>query len=152
MFGSRLSRSLRSCWRRYDWECGSHAFSAVPAGNAALAEHVQFNLAKQVVIDICVLIISNSSSPDVVCKSVGYINDGPQLQSAAEEEAVLKNPAAILYGADDLRYMDHPLPDVIAPGHVRIQMRAVGICGSDVHFYKKVCGWTLMLLEDFPYM
>ena len=65
--------------------------------------------------------------------------------SAAEAE--LRNPAAVLYGPNDLRFEEHDLAEEIAPGHVRVQMRAVGICGSDVHFYKKVC-LQLRTLED----
>lgn len=49
-----------------------------------------------------------------------------------------RNPAAVLHGIDDIRFQDMPLPDQVADGHVRVQMRAVGICGSDVHYYKKV--------------
>ena len=49
-----------------------------------------------------------------------------------------RNPAAVLHGIDDIRFEDMPLPDRVADGHVRVQMRAVGICGSDVHYYKKV--------------
>lgn len=49
-----------------------------------------------------------------------------------------RNPAAVLHGIDDIRFEDMPLPDQVADGHVRVQMRAVGICGSDVHYYKKV--------------
>ena len=48
-----------------------------------------------------------------------------------------RNPAAVLYGIDDIRFQNMPLPDRVAEGHVRVQMRAVGICGSDVHYYKK---------------
>jgi len=36
-----------------------------------------------------------------------------------------------------MRYEDHSLAERIAPGHVRVRIRALGICGSDVHFYKK---------------
>lgn len=32
----------------------------------------------------------------------------------------------------------HPCADEIGPGQVRIQIKAVGICGSDVHFWKHV--------------
>ena len=56
---------------------------------------------------------------------------------AVQEQAGLENPAAVLYSANDLRYEHHHIPTDIPPGHVRVQMRAVGICGSDVHFYKK---------------
>ena len=57
---------------------------------------------------------------------------------AAQEQAGVDNPAAILYGANDLRYEHHHMPAAIPAGHVRVLMRAVGICGSDVHFYKQV--------------
>ncbi|DBB16215.1 TPA: hypothetical protein ACH3X3_014542 [Trebouxia sp. C0006] len=48
----------------------------------------------------------------------------------------LCDPAAMLHGAGDLRFEDLPMADEVAPNHVRVQMRAVGICGSDVHFFK----------------
>ena len=57
---------------------------------------------------------------------------------AVQEQAGVNNPAAVLYSANDMRYENHHIPAEIPPGHVRVQMRAVGICGSDVHFYKKV--------------
>ncbi len=46
-----------------------------------------------------------------------------------------RNPAAVLHGAN---LEDMPLPDQVAEGLVRVQMRGVGICGSDVHFMKLV--------------
>ncbi|KAL0038110.1 hypothetical protein WJX79_003238 [Trebouxia sp. C0005] len=49
-----------------------------------------------------------------------------------------RNPAAMLHGASDLRLEDTPLPDQVAQGLVRVQMRSVGICGSDVHFMKHI--------------
>ena len=58
--------------------------------------------------------------------------------AAAEIPDSWRNPAAVLHGIDDIRFEDVPLPDKVADGHVRVQMRAVGICGSDVHYYKKV--------------
>jgi len=58
--------------------------------------------------------------------------------AAAEVPDSWRNPAAVLHGIDDIRFEDVPLPDTVADGHVRVQMRAVGICGSDVHYYKKV--------------
>ena len=57
--------------------------------------------------------------------------------AAAEIPDSWRNPAAVLHGVDDIRFEDVPLPDKVADGHVRVQMRAVGICGSDVHYYKK---------------
>ena len=38
----------------------------------------------------------------------------------------------------DLLLEDMPLPDQVADGLVRVQMRSVGICGSDVHFVQHV--------------
>ncbi len=58
--------------------------------------------------------------------------------AAADIPDSWRNPAAVLHGIDDIRFEDVPLPDKVADGHVRVQMRAVGICGSDVHYYKKV--------------
>ncbi|DBA87810.1 TPA: hypothetical protein ACH3X1_004809 [Trebouxia sp. C0004] len=57
--------------------------------------------------------------------------------AAAEIPNSWRNPAAVLHGIDDIRFEDVSLPDKVADGHVRVQMRAVGICGSDVHYYKK---------------
>ena len=57
--------------------------------------------------------------------------------AAAEIPDSWQNPAAVLHGIDDIRFEDVPLPGKVADGHVRVQMRAVGICGSDVHYYKK---------------
>eukprot|EP00877_Chromochloris_zofingiensis_P014657 jgi/Chrzof1/9445/Cz04g03110.t1 len=47
------------------------------------------------------------------------------------------NDAAVLYGIDDLRFESFPLNNTVAPGHVRVAIKAVGICGSDVHYLKK---------------
>uniref|UniRef100_A0A1D2A890 Enoyl reductase (ER) domain-containing protein n=1 Tax=Auxenochlorella protothecoides TaxID=3075 RepID=A0A1D2A890_AUXPR len=57
----------------------------------------------------------------------------PQTRSMATS---LINHAVVLHGKDDLRYEEWPLSDEIGPGQVRIQIKAVGICGSDVHFWK----------------
>ena len=55
--------------------------------------------------------------------------------------------AAVLYGQKDLRYDDYPMPEM-KPGHVKIRVRACGICGSDIprvlgtaaHFFPIVLG------------
>ena len=55
--------------------------------------------------------------------------------------------AAVLHGQNDIRYEDYPMPE-LKSGHVRICVRACGICGSDVprvlgtaaHFYPIVLG------------
>jgi L-iditol 2-dehydrogenase len=47
----------------------------------------------------------------------------------------MNNVAAVLYGVRDLRVEDYPMP---APGpkEVLVEIRSVGICGSDVHYYE----------------
>lgn len=55
--------------------------------------------------------------------------------------------AAVLYGNEDIRYVDWDTP-VCGPGKVKVHVRATGICGSDVprvlhhgaHFYPIVLG------------
>lgn len=49
-----------------------------------------------------------------------------------------RNPAAVLHGINDLRYENFPLPSQLQAGAVRVKMKSVGICGSDVAFLKKV--------------
>jgi L-iditol 2-dehydrogenase len=45
------------------------------------------------------------------------------------------NPSAVLYGPHDVRIEDRPVPKP-APGQVLVEIAAVGICGSDVHYYE----------------
>eukprot|EP00897_Mesotaenium_endlicherianum_P003432 jgi/Mesen1/3116/ME000184S02183 len=47
------------------------------------------------------------------------------------------NLAAWLYGVDDLRILPFSL-EPLGPNDVKIQMKAVGICGSDVHYLKRM--------------
>ena len=54
-----------------------------------------------------------------------------------------RNPAAVLHGTNDLRFEDHPLPDEVPSELVRVQMRSVGICGSDVHLLKQVSEYLI---------
>lgn len=44
--------------------------------------------------------------------------------------------AAVLYGPRDLRIVDVPKPEKIGPHEVLVKVGAVGICGSDVHYFK----------------
>ena len=37
-----------------------------------------------------------------------------------------------------MRFENFPLPDRTPSGNVRIEIKAVGICGSDVHYWRKV--------------
>lgn len=46
----------------------------------------------------------------------------------------MNNPSAVLYATHDLRIEDRPIPEP-GPHEVLVNIRAVGICGSDVHYY-----------------
>ncbi len=48
----------------------------------------------------------------------------------------MPNKAAVLYAVHDLRIEQRPIPDP-APGEVLVEMRSVGVCGSDVHYYNE---------------
>lgn len=45
--------------------------------------------------------------------------------------------AAVLQGVEDLVIKDIPEPQKVPPGHVKVAVKAVGICGSDVHYYRE---------------
>ena len=45
------------------------------------------------------------------------------------------NPSAVLYGPHDVRIEDRPMPRPAA-GEVLVEIAAVGICGSDVHYFE----------------
>lgn len=47
-----------------------------------------------------------------------------------------KRKAAIFYGVDDIRIEKIEMPKV-SPNDVLIEVKAVGICGSDLHYYKE---------------
>lgn len=47
----------------------------------------------------------------------------------------MKNRAAVLYAPHDVRLEDKPMPQV-GPGDVLVEVKAVGVCGSDVHYYE----------------
>jgi L-iditol 2-dehydrogenase len=49
--------------------------------------------------------------------------------------AAQSNLAAVLHGIGDLRIEEHPMP-VAGPHQVVVEVRSVGICGSDVHYYE----------------
>jgi L-iditol 2-dehydrogenase len=51
--------------------------------------------------------------------------------------------AAVLHGIRDLRIDDVAKPVIVDPGDVLIRVTAVGICGSDIHF------WERMHVGDF---
>jgi L-iditol 2-dehydrogenase len=45
------------------------------------------------------------------------------------------NPAAVLHGVRDLRLQERPVPRP-GPDEVLVEIRSVGVCGSDVHYYE----------------
>ncbi len=46
----------------------------------------------------------------------------------------MQNRAAVMYGTHDVRLEDVPVPEP-GPREVLVEIRAVGVCGSDVHYY-----------------
>ncbi|KAF7265768.1 sorbitol dehydrogenase-like isoform X1 [Rhynchophorus ferrugineus] len=55
-----------------------------------------------------------------------------------------ENLAAILYGKNDLRMEQRPIPTIL-PNQVLLQMEVCGICGTDVHFLEdgKLGSWSI---------
>ena len=47
----------------------------------------------------------------------------------------MRNASAVLHGPHDVRIEDRPVPQP-APDQVLVEIAAVGICGSDVHYYE----------------
>lgn len=45
--------------------------------------------------------------------------------------------AVYLHGVGDLRIHEEPVPQIAAPNEVLIRVAAVGVCGSDCHFYRR---------------
>ena len=72
---------------------------------------------------------------------------GQNIREARRLARFYSMKAAVLYANEDIRYSDWPEPEV-APGTVKIAVRAAGICGSDVprvldhaaHYYPIVLG------------
>ncbi len=44
--------------------------------------------------------------------------------------------AAVLYGINDLRVEDRPIPELLGPDYCLVKTGACGICGSDIHFLR----------------
>ena len=42
---------------------------------------------------------------------------------------------AVLYGKEDIRIEDRPVPEP-GPGQMLVKIDYVGICGTDIEFYK----------------
>ena len=47
----------------------------------------------------------------------------------------MRNQAAVLYAPHDVRLEERPMPQV-GPSDVLVEVKAVGVCGSDVHYYE----------------
>ena len=47
----------------------------------------------------------------------------------------MRNHAAVLYAPHDVRLEERPMPQ-IGPNDVLVEVKAVGVCGSDVHYYE----------------
>ena len=47
----------------------------------------------------------------------------------------MRNQAAVLYAPHDVRLEERPVPE-IGPSDVLVEVKAVGVCGSDVHYYE----------------
>ncbi len=47
----------------------------------------------------------------------------------------MRNQAAVLYAPHDVRLEERPMPQV-GPNDVLVEVKAVGVCGSDVHYYE----------------
>lgn len=45
--------------------------------------------------------------------------------------------AVYLHAVRDLRVHEEPIPELTEPDHVLVRMGAVGVCGSDCHFYER---------------
>ena len=50
--------------------------------------------------------------------------------AAGAQDHGFSNAAAVLHGINDLRFEDFPLAPKPGEGMVRVEMKAVGICGS----------------------
>ena len=48
----------------------------------------------------------------------------------------MHNRAAVMYGTHDVRLEEIPVPEP-SPKEVLVEVRAVGVCGSDVHYYEE---------------
>src|SRR6266478_7704839 len=64
-----------------------------------------------------------------------YYSGGYSRICSQKEMKQMKNQAAVLYAPHDIRIEERPVP---TPGmrEVLIEIKAVGVCGSDVHYYE----------------
>ena len=48
----------------------------------------------------------------------------------------MNNKAAVMYGIHDVRVEERPVPEP-GPHEVLVEIKAIGVCGSDVHYYEE---------------
>ncbi len=48
----------------------------------------------------------------------------------------MNNRAAVMHGVHDVRMEERPVPEP-GPKEVLVEIKAVGVCGSDVHYYEE---------------
>src|SRR5215218_5866035 len=58
----------------------------------------------------------------------------------------MQNRAAIMYGTHDIRLEEVPVPEP-GPKEVLVEIEAVGVCGSDVHYYEEGRIGSFVVLE-----
>lgn len=69
-------------------------------------------------------------------------------EAGLPEPSLWANSAAVLHGVNDLRFEDFPMSGKVPARNVRIAMKAVGICGSDVHYWQRVRLISVTFLND----
>lgn len=94
-----------------------------------------------IVIDLSLIWKRRGASS--LCQSLAFSKRLMTLHIKYPNFLGLKMPrirAAVLHGINDLRVQPWDLPDDIAQGNVRIAIKRVGICQSDVHYWSvEIC-------------
>lgn len=65
-----------------------------------------------------------------------YLNIPCRQDPRASKLAMASNRGAYVCGIDDLQVREYSIPPILSPYQVRVRIKAVGICGSDVHYVK----------------
>jgi L-iditol 2-dehydrogenase len=50
---------------------------------------------------------------------------------------IMKMKAMVLTGLNHMKMVEKPIPEFTNPDEVLIRMKSVGVCGSDIHYYKE---------------
>ncbi|CAI5756308.1 unnamed protein product [Candida verbasci] len=48
----------------------------------------------------------------------------------------MSNPSLVLNKIDDISFENYPIPEIVDPHDVIVEVKKTGICGSDIHYYK----------------